>query len=87
MLADGLRFLSAAPNPAHPRPLPPHHPAHAAEREFLVSLFGEDPGPGEALAERSASGEYGGVLAGGTTIPQLLDSVFESIGRPLKVRC
>ncbi len=62
-------------------------PGLPAEREFLVSLFGEDVSStsGE-LARPSSPGEY--TLGGGApTIPHLLDTVFESICRPLKVRC
>ncbi|GAB4822825.1 hypothetical protein N2152v2_009871 [Parachlorella kessleri] len=71
------------------------HQALASEREFLVSLFGEDPAstspaggasPGD-LAARPTSPLTDYLPGGGVpTIPQLLDMVFESICRPLKVR-
>lgn len=74
-----------------------HNPLsiYLAEREFLVSLFGEDPGStpgpggsgsGGEPGRSSSLGEYPSAGGGGVpTIPQLLDSVFESICRPLKV--
>eukprot|EP00887_Chlorella_sp_A99_P005804 scaffold1.g5804.t1 len=75
------------------------HTSLASEREFLVALFGEEGdapaaagGGGGAARESegaaalaSPRGEAGGV-EGAPGIKQLLDAVFESICRPLKVR-
>jgi hypothetical protein len=55
------------------------HTSLASEREFLVSLFGDDPAA--AAAEGGGSG-----ADDAPSIPRLLDSVFESICRPLRVR-
>lgn len=57
------------------------HTSLASEREILVALFGEDPAP-KPEAEIDAGDDSGDVL----TLVQLLDSIFESICRPLKVR-
>ncbi|CAL8463754.1 g3288 [Coccomyxa elongata] len=71
------------------------HQALASERELLVSLFGADDGVASAVPDqaRSGSGRLPEVAspraAGGSEPPKtsaLLDQVFESICRPLKVR-
>lgn len=71
--------------------------ALASERELLVSLFGADDGIPSAVADapdqaRSGSGRLTDVTspraAAGSEAPKtsaLLDQVFESICRPLKV--
>ena len=69
------------------------HSAVASEREFLAALFGEgaegNEGTAAAAQQRSASGalqlDDSSGAEGVPTIQQLLDSVFESICRPLKV--
>jgi hypothetical protein len=62
------------------------HSSLASEQELLVSLFGEDgqqqqqqPAP-VAHSDRGGAGDNDGV----PSIAQLLDSVFESVCRPLK---
>ena len=60
------------------------HQSAASEREFMVSLFGEDADV--ALAGGGAGGEVVPADSDAPTIAQLLDGVFESICRPLKVR-
>lgn len=75
------------------------HASLASEQEFLVSLFGDDSqhqqqngsgsGGGGAAAAAAAAAEMGvgGAADGGApTIAQLLDAVFESVCRPVKVR-
>ena len=53
------------------------HQALASERELFLSLFGEEPGgEGGVPAERSSDMP---------SITSLLDRVFESICKPLKV--
>ena len=74
------------------------HTSLASEREFLLSLFGEDADSAQqqdkgsastAAAAAAAAAAAGDAAAGADgaapTIAQLLDSVFESICRPLKV--
>ena len=74
------------------------HASLASEQEFLVSLFGDDSqhqqqngsgsGGGGAAAAAAAAAEMGvgGAADGGApTIAQLLDAVFESVCRPVKV--
>jgi len=52
------------------------HQALASERDLLVSLFGEESAEDGAPAERSSDMP---------SIASLLDRVFESICKPLKV--
>jgi hypothetical protein len=77
------------------------HASLASEREFLAALFGGEeaagggggagagageearPGGRDDEAPAGAAGEEGG---GAPSVAQLLDSVFESICRPLRVR-
>ena len=75
------------------------HTSLASEREFLLSLFGEDADSAQqqqqdrgsasmaaAAAAAAAAGDAAmGADGAAPTIEQLLDSVFESICRPLKV--
>lgn len=74
------------------------HTSLASEREFLVSLFGEEEGEGgpaesdpaaapatPPAAAAADSSKHGGGGDGAPSLAQLLDSVFESICRPLKV--
>lgn len=74
------------------------HASLASEQEFLVSLFGDDgqqaalerqgsaSTAGAAAQQQAEGGGAAGAPDGAPTIPQLLDSVFESICRPLRVR-
>ena len=72
------------------------HASLASEQEFLVSLFGDDgqqaalerqgSAAGAAAQQQAEGGGAAGAPDGAPTIPQLLDSVFESICRPLRVR-
>ena len=74
------------------------HTSLASEREFLLSLFGEDADSAQraqqdrgsasmvAAAAAAAAGDAAaGAEGAAPTIAQLLDLVFESICRPLKV--
>ncbi len=78
------------------------HTSLASEREFLVSLFGDDGGAASAAGAATGAAAAGGAAAGGEaaaagvgdgaggdgaepTIAKMLDLVFESISRPLKV--
>ena len=54
------------------------HQALASERELLLSLFGEP--------DADAMGDTGGASGDMPSIARLLDRVFESICKPLKVR-
>lgn len=70
------------------------HASLASEREFLVALFGEDPAPGataageeEVAMEAAVEGDgAGGAATSDITLAQLMDTVFEGICRPLRVR-
>ncbi|GAX74715.1 hypothetical protein CEUSTIGMA_g2163.t1 [Chlamydomonas eustigma] len=69
------------------------HQALAGEREFIVTLFGEDKGSTttesyniEHLSMRSAADNSQQVHEDGIGSYVLLDRIFESICRPLKVR-
>ena len=65
------------------------HQSIASEREFLVALFGGDDaaatGPHANPNDSFAVVVDSDAAVGTPTIPQLLDGVFESICRPLKV--
>mmetsp|Transcript_20960 Transcript_20960/g.45865 ORF Transcript_20960/g.45865 Transcript_20960/m.45865 type:complete len:707 (+) Transcript_20960:171-2291(+) len=68
------------------------HQALAGEREFVVALFGDEPKEREALPTRMSSSGGGAADAAdnlggdGLGCAALLDRIFESICRPLKVR-
>ncbi|PNW74161.1 hypothetical protein CHLRE_13g587750v5 [Chlamydomonas reinhardtii] len=59
------------------------HQALASEREFVVALFGEEASSPEAASEQMAD-----TLSGSDALhtPALLDRIFDSICRPLKLR-
>ncbi|KXZ42797.1 hypothetical protein GPECTOR_117g362 [Gonium pectorale] len=59
------------------------HQALASEREFVVALFGE-----EASSPEAASEQVQDTLAGSDALhtPALLDRIFDSICRPLRLR-
>ncbi|KAG2497264.1 hypothetical protein HYH03_004848 [Edaphochlamys debaryana] len=59
------------------------HQALASEREFVVALFGE-----EAASPEAATEQMNDTLSGSDALhtPALLDRVFDSICRPLKLR-
>jgi hypothetical protein len=65
------------------------HQALASEREFVTVLFGGDDAPPAHVAASAPVAAGGdGAVAGGETLDTaaLLDAIFESICRPLKVR-
>ncbi|GIL61283.1 hypothetical protein Vafri_15679 [Volvox africanus] len=59
------------------------HQALASEREFVVALFGEEANSAEAATEQMME-----TLSGSDSLhtPALLDRIFDSICRPLKLR-
>ncbi|EFJ50082.1 component of oligomeric golgi complex 6 [Volvox carteri f. nagariensis] len=59
------------------------HQALASEREFVVALFGEEANSAEAASEQMME-----TLSGSDSLhtPALLDRIFDSICRPLKLR-
>ncbi|GLC43979.1 hypothetical protein PLESTB_000216400 [Pleodorina starrii] len=59
------------------------HQALASEREFVVALFGEETSSAEAASEQMME-----TLSGSDSLhtPALLDRIFDSICRPLKLR-